>query len=395
MVRTVAPSEPAGISAVSVAVVCQPTNDGGRAMRFDRAVGQRGMAAAGTRCRGGGRGQHPCRHYRCRGMRRCRMAPLWYQVRLARPGLLGRHRALPGRRRRSRRLQRSRDKGVQPETERHHQRQRECHGPAQSPPSRTSGRRDWLTRSGRADLVLRRRTAGRYQTRHRGQGRPPPPRSLGRRGQQFLQADCRQDVGRPADRVVLLDQRRWVGPHGLGDAADVPPRVEVAAAPGVVVAFDPPDDRFPDPGLLTDLGNGETGSLARFRQGRTDGHAAPPQLCHPAYPLRPGGGAIRPHHFTRPSRWIGRSCRRGRRCLRAFVPCWAEAAGGSAAPALAVPAGVAARWLVSEMIARPRPPAAIWLAGPGGDSLPSRHTTIAALTAGAVAAAGASGRCWA
>lgn len=56
-------------------------------------------------------------------------------------------------------------------------------------------------------------------------------------------------------------------------------------------------------------------------------------------------------------------------------------------PALAVPAGAAARWLLSEMIARPRPPAAIWLAEPEGYSLPSRHTTIAALTAGAVAAA--------
>jgi hypothetical protein len=55
--------------------------------------------------------------------------------------------------------------------------------------------------------------------------------------------------------------------------------------------------------------------------------------------------------------------------------------------ALAVPAGVAARWLLSEMIARPRPPAAIWLAEPEGYSLPSRHTTIATLTAGAVGAA--------
>lgn len=56
-------------------------------------------------------------------------------------------------------------------------------------------------------------------------------------------------------------------------------------------------------------------------------------------------------------------------------------------PALTVPGGVLARRLLSEIIARPRPPAAIWLAEPEGYSLPSRHTTIAALTAEMVAAA--------
>src|SRR6266851_594287 len=59
----------------------------------------------------------------------------------------------------------------------------------------------------------------------------------------------------------------------------------------------------------------------------------------------------------------------------------------AAVPALAVPAGVVARWLLSEVIARPRPPAAVWLAEPEGFSLPSRHTTLAALTAGALTAA--------
>jgi undecaprenyl-diphosphatase len=48
------------------------------------------------------------------------------------------------------------------------------------------------------------------------------------------------------------------------------------------------------------------------------------------------------------------------------------------------------------VIARPRPPAAAWLTEPEGFSLPSKHTTIAALTAGAcVQAAGASGRWYA
>jgi hypothetical protein len=235
-----------------MAAVCRPADDGGRAMRFDRAVRQRGMAAAaGTRRHGGDRGQRPGRRCPCRGMRRCRMAPLWYQNRLAGPGLLGSHRALPGGRRRHPRLPRSRDKEIQPETERHHQRQRERQGPARLAPSR----------------------------------------SLGRRGQQLLQAYCRQHLRRPADRVVLLDQRPGVGPDGLGDATNVPPRVEIAAAPGVVVALDPPDDRFPYPGPLTDLGNGDTGSLARFRQGCTDRHTAPPQLCRPAY--RPRGQEAR------------------------------------------------------------------------------------------------------
>ena len=64
----------------------------------------------------------------------------------------------------------------------------------------------------------------------------------------------------------------------------------------------------------------------------------------------------------------------------------------AALPALAVPGGVAARWLASELIARPRPPAQIWLVEPEGPSLPSRHTTLAVLTVGALAdAAGVDG----
>ena len=57
----------------------------------------------------------------------------------------------------------------------------------------------------------------------------------------------------------------------------------------------------------------------------------------------------------------------------------------AALPLVAVPGGVAARRMLSDLIARPRPPAELWLAEPEGYSLPSRHTTLAALTAGAVA----------
>ena len=59
-------------------------------------------------------------------------------------------------------------------------------------------------------------------------------------------------------------------------------------------------------------------------------------------------------------------------------------------PLLVVATGAAARRRLSRVIARPRPPAAAWLIEPEGFSLPSKHTTIAALTAGAcVQAAGA------
>jgi membrane-associated phospholipid phosphatase len=52
-------------------------------------------------------------------------------------------------------------------------------------------------------------------------------------------------------------------------------------------------------------------------------------------------------------------------------------------PPLAVTAGMMARRKLSAVVARQRPPAAMWLAEPEGFSLPSRHTSLAALTAGA------------
>jgi membrane-associated phospholipid phosphatase len=56
-------------------------------------------------------------------------------------------------------------------------------------------------------------------------------------------------------------------------------------------------------------------------------------------------------------------------------------------PLLAVAAGMMARRKMSAMVARQRPPAELWLAEPEGFSLPSRHTALAALTAGACASA--------
>ena len=56
-------------------------------------------------------------------------------------------------------------------------------------------------------------------------------------------------------------------------------------------------------------------------------------------------------------------------------------------PAGAVLTGAAARHRLAQLVARPRPPAALWLAKPTGSSLPSRHTCLAALTAGACAQA--------
>ena len=53
------------------------------------------------------------------------------------------------------------------------------------------------------------------------------------------------------------------------------------------------------------------------------------------------------------------------------------------APCLVVASGAVARRAISKAIARPRPPADAWLEEPEGFSLPSKHTTLAALTAGA------------
>jgi membrane-associated phospholipid phosphatase len=58
----------------------------------------------------------------------------------------------------------------------------------------------------------------------------------------------------------------------------------------------------------------------------------------------------------------------------------------AAAPCLVVAGGMVARRKLSQRIARPRPPAAVWLTQPEGFSLPSKHTTLAALTAGACTA---------
>jgi membrane-associated phospholipid phosphatase len=61
-------------------------------------------------------------------------------------------------------------------------------------------------------------------------------------------------------------------------------------------------------------------------------------------------------------------------------------------PCLVVASGAAARHQLSRVIARQRPPAETWLSEPEGFSLPSKHTTLAALAAGAcVRALGARG----
>ena len=52
-------------------------------------------------------------------------------------------------------------------------------------------------------------------------------------------------------------------------------------------------------------------------------------------------------------------------------------------PSLVAGSGAAARHLVAQALARPRPPAGAWLIQPQGFSLPSRHVTLAALAAGA------------
>jgi membrane-associated phospholipid phosphatase len=53
------------------------------------------------------------------------------------------------------------------------------------------------------------------------------------------------------------------------------------------------------------------------------------------------------------------------------------------APCLVVASGAGARRRLSRVIARQRPPEDAWLAEPEGFSLPSKHTTLAALSVGA------------
>jgi len=60
---------------------------------------------------------------------------------------------------------------------------------------------------------------------------------------------------------------------------------------------------------------------------------------------------------------------------------------GACLPCLVVAGGAAARRRLSRVIARPRPPAEAWLSEPEGFSLPSKHTALAALAAGACARA--------
>jgi membrane-associated phospholipid phosphatase len=55
---------------------------------------------------------------------------------------------------------------------------------------------------------------------------------------------------------------------------------------------------------------------------------------------------------------------------------------GACAPCLVVVSGATARRRLSRVIARQRPPAEAWLSEPEGFSLPSKHTTLAALAAG-------------
>jgi membrane-associated phospholipid phosphatase len=73
--------------------------------------------------------------------------------------------------------------------------------------------------------------------------------------------------------------------------------------------------------------------------------------------------------------------------LAAFAAVAAERVGWCAAclPCLVVAGGAVARRRLSRVIARPRPPAEVWMTEPEGFSLPSKHTTLAALTAGACA----------
>lgn len=65
------------------------------------------------------------------------------------------------------------------------------------------------------------------------------------------------------------------------------------------------------------------------------------------------------------------------------------------APPLVIASGAAVRRRVSRIVARPRPPSTAWLTDPEGFSLPSKHTTMAALTAGVCArAAGRNGHAY-
>ena len=119
------------------------------------------------------------------------------------------------------------------------------------------------------------------QPQHRGPVHPVPrvhPDRPGRPEQIRRRDRLRRAVG----RVVLPDQWLGISPDDPGDGTDVPPGVEIATARAVVVTLDAGDDCFPDAGPLTDLGHGETGLAACFRQVFADAHGAPPLLYRTA-----------------------------------------------------------------------------------------------------------------
>jgi hypothetical protein len=89
----------------------------------------------------------------------------------------------------------------------------------------------------------------------------------------------RSAIRRAPGAVIFLDQRCRISSDHPGDGTDVPPRVKVAAARGIVIALDAPDNRFPEAGLLADLRQGKTSLAAGFCQGRADGHRRAPFGC--------------------------------------------------------------------------------------------------------------------
>jgi membrane-associated phospholipid phosphatase len=112
-----------------------------------------------------------------------------------------------------------------------------------------------------------------------------------------------------------------------------------------------------DGGRLADADRALFGVIQAHRgRGGTRVARAVSALAEPAvvYPVLMAGGA---------SRWVG----------------WPRAG----ALCLVVVSGAGVRRALSQVIARSRPPAEAWLIEPEGYSLPSKHTTLAALAVGA------------
>jgi hypothetical protein len=78
--------------------------------------------------------------------------------------------------------------------------------------------------------------------------------------------------------VEGVEQRFRVGAYRRRDRADVPPRVEVAAAGREVVVLDGLYERAADAGDLGDLLDGQPCALAGCGQGLADGHCAAPPV---------------------------------------------------------------------------------------------------------------------